>query len=73
MTKPTVPRKIDLFRKADFDNFKKDILVSIFELGEKADILSVEEYWQQLKKLIFNITLKHVPSKTIKNCPNFKP
>ena len=73
VTKPTVPRKINLFHKADFDNFKKDILASSFELGENANILSVEEYWQQLKKLISDLTSKHVPSKTIKNRPNFKP
>ena len=71
--KHTTPRKINLFHKADFENLKSDILKSSQELEENADMLSVEEYWQQFKRLISDLTAKHVPSKTIKIRPSFKP
>ena len=70
--KQCLPRKAHLYHKADFESFKQDLLTSDLANCD-TEMLSVEEYWNQFKKLISDLMAAHVPSKTIKNRPNFKP
>ena len=61
-----------MYHKADFNKIRQEISSSDLAKDE-AEQLSVEDFWQKFKQLISDLTEKYIPSKTVRNRPNFKP
>ncbi|KAL3872636.1 hypothetical protein ACJMK2_035851 [Sinanodonta woodiana] len=62
------PRKIHLFKKADWDNFKSDVeqeLTKFLEDQEKVETSTTEDLWLFIKETIMNAVNKHIPQKII--------
>ncbi|KAL3853831.1 hypothetical protein ACJMK2_017332 [Sinanodonta woodiana] len=62
------PRKVHLFKKADWDNFKTDVeqeLTKFLKDQEKVETSTTEDLWLFLKETIMNAVNKHIPQKMI--------
>ncbi|KAL3877649.1 hypothetical protein ACJMK2_035326, partial [Sinanodonta woodiana] len=62
------PRKVHLFKKADWDNLKTDVeqeLTKFLKDQENIETSTTEDLWLFLKETIMNAVNKHIPQKMI--------
>ena len=70
----SIPHKIFLYHKANFDNLKADILKSkLTEENGDAESMTTKQLWDEFKNLVKNLIDKHIPSKISKRRPDHKP
>ena len=71
--KPTCPRRIFMFQKADYDGFKQELKDLTPSFLEKANSLDINTLWFEFKSTIHRLMEKYIPTKTIRGKKKPKP
>ena len=69
----SLPHKVFLYHKANFENPKADILKSnLSEENGAPETISTRELWNAFKTLIRDLIDKHIPSKVVRGRKDHK-
>ena len=71
--KPTCPRRIFKFQKADYDGFKQELKDLTPSFLEKANSLDINTLWFEFKSTIHRLMEKYIPTKTLRGKKKRKP
>ena len=71
--KPTCPRRIFMFQKADYDGFKQELKDLTPSFLEKANSLDINTLWFEFKSTIHRLMEKYIPTKTLRGKKKQKP
>ena len=71
--KPTCPRRIFKFQKADYDGFKQELKDLTHSFLEKANSLDINTLWFEFKSTIHRLMEKYIPTKTLLGKKKPKP
>ena len=71
--KPTCPRRIFKFQKADYDGFKQELKDLTPSFLEKANSLDINTLWFEFKSTIHRLMEKYIPTKTLRGKKKPKP
>ena len=71
--KPTCPRRIFKYQKADYDGFRQELKELTPSSLEKANTLDLNTLWIEFKSIIHQLMEKYIPIKTLRGKKKPKP
>ena len=73
LKKPTCPRHIFKYQKADYDGFRQELKELIPSFLEKANTLDLNILWIEFKSIIHRLMEKYIPIRTLRGKKKPKP
>lgn len=71
--KPTCPRRLYKYHKADYDGFKREMRDFTTTFQDKVNSMDINTIWQEFKSTIHRLMEKYIPHKTIRGNRKSKP
>ena len=72
-TTKCAPREIFVYKKANFQKFKDDLIAFREDFDEHIETLNCNDLWNMLKNKILCLMKLHIPTKTVRSDRNHKP